>query len=303
MRRTRSRFTVLAAATLLLAAASAFSQAPSLRIDDVFSTTTATQLAPDAGIDDRIAALSSMLAAERWQEAAGESERLLRIVQAADSRLPEVLWLRARALKATGADAAALDGLRTTYLRVAPNGPRRAWFFEHSARALQTEMRWREAADAWLLCLDASAQTPPPGALLLAMEALGRSGRPRELRRVAALLPPSLAFEENLAAQYWLLESLLVLDDASVPIGALQDDSVPPGIRLRRALVLELRGDSARARDEYGALMDASRSRLDDAERGLLDRRIEALRTERPWPPKPKTARPNAAPPPARPGG
>lgn len=220
-----------------------------VRLDDIFTSSTLSGEKPPsdesaARLDSSLRNLKSALSASDTTLVKTETERLLAVLDKADPRYAEALHLRAEAF-ARDPDPAQVRALAAEYLKIAPKGERARWFHAQMARQHAGQQLWDLAADAWKFAIESPGAQLTPAETLEAVECMGRAGRPLDLRATLtgsswqAWPPP-----ERDRAEVWLLDSLLVEDDADGFPVAVQPRT-PSGL-LRYALLMRLRRDHAR---------------------------------------------------------
>ncbi|MCC6548383.1 hypothetical protein IT570_14590 [Candidatus Sumerlaeota bacterium] len=274
-------------------------EAQTLRLDDLFS--------PDqpAAAEPKVSDLKQNPA--RAQELLDQGERklnsgqfqdvlasteLLTAVLAQDS--PEygtALWQRARAYEGLQAKDKVL-AVADLYLRNFPKGPNRGWFLLRIAREAQAQKKHNDAQVLWRLIATEkyplSPQEALDGAELLTLTGDGATARVLLADNLTATTVSQLAPKDRERHDALMVESLLVLDDAktAIPTGA-ETGEVNSGksasAALRRALLLEIRGEKKKAQEEYAFLQQKS-GLLTESERQLLEDRISTLSANA-WPP------------------
>jgi len=268
------------AAALSLAASSAAAQ---LRLQDVFSGDLPTSAPVVTLADlDRDPAMATELIQEveqhlevRDNEAAlQKTELLLAWLRRGAPEYERVLWLRGRAFAALEDDAR-LAELCRQYLAQYPEGSYRLWFLMQVARQLQRQGKLDDAAAVWALVARQEV-VPAPEEALEGAAVLNRAGNAEAarslLREAFASNRDSLSPQTLLERDLMLVDSLLIRDDDSVviPPPAPGQNAQEAGYNLRRAMLLELRGEADQARAAYQALR-AQRHLLKDEERDVLE--------------------------------
>jgi hypothetical protein len=295
-RTTQSRRAGLVLALLCIAAAA---PAQSLRLDDVFTTQTLPALsltladfqANPASAAEYRAAVEQLLGEARFDEALAATELLTAWHEPGSPDYGEVLYLRAACYQGLRQPASILR-LADVYLKTYGfTAPRSGWFLLEMARTAEAERRPRTAATLWERLLRTEHPIAPTdgiaGARVLLM-----AGRPAEARAVlrrafvegsSQLAPELLRQREAL----WL-DTLLYADDRTEPIPPARPATAPAAAtyNLRRALLIELRGDIAAATEALTALRDGQFGPLASPERVLVEERLRAARRSA-WPPKP----------------
>ncbi|MCB2154758.1 hypothetical protein KQI84_07710 [bacterium] len=264
-----------------------FAGAAQLSLDDVL-TTTSTTTAPESGplsgeaAARMIAEAEEDLAAGRIERAAEAATRLPERIPPNDPFYSDALWLSVRVSEATGDSATAMNSARE-YLKFAPTGANAAAAQLAIARGEAMAGNWSASADQYLALINSfgnPAEHLESDAFLGAAEACVQARRPADARTALkyAMASPNLSVGARASAAYWMLESLLLEDDPSVPVPAGVSEGMPlqHAIALRRALLFEMRGESYQARPLYAELA-WERDSLSPGERQILDARTSAL--------------------------
>jgi hypothetical protein len=254
-----------------------------LRLDDLFGSPTeespvAMPLVPFSDLDmnsarESLLALEFKASAEDWPVVMATTEVLLAWLPPKTPEYGEALWYRALAFEAQG-DLTAVDRIAEVYLREFSQGPRLAWFIIRVARGWTAQQRTVEAGTAWASLIDLKLGLKPEEALEGAT-ALLRAFRPALAREALKFAGELL---EGRDGQRILLDSLLMLDDQTV---ALPTGSWPE-VRVRRAIMQELRGEKAEATRLLNELV--GQPNLGTAELRAVEARAASKWT--PWPPK-----------------
>ncbi len=233
--------------------------AQTLRLDDLFTTGTATGELTLADLDDGGAARVLMELPTDLD--AGRLDALLRKTELLAAWFPpdgpdyaRTLYFRARAFHERG-ERDALVQVAQIYLDAFPRGEDRAWFYRRMAGESLRQGKPASAAVFWELIVDQQLPTPPDEALD-GVAVLLANHQPATARALLALafsgdaaFPPELTARRDAA----LLDTLLVLDDPSVP---LPPEHADHHLRFRRALVMEIRGDRDAAMGVYQSIQE-----------------------------------------------
>lgn len=268
----------------LLLAAVPVLPAQMLRLDDVFTSATEVRRVQSLGelTPERV---RQVLASLEEVHAEGEHQAVLDTTELLTAWLPresteyaKALWHRGRAYEALK-DAERLRNVAVLYIQGYPAGEDRAWFLVRLARELRSADRRNDAAVLWRQILD-GALVISPGESLEGAELLLSATEPAAARALmaAAFGTGPAAQELSLRREELLLETLLLADDSAVPVPAERNLSgnTAAAFNLRRALLLEIRGEEAAARDSYERLNGAPRL-LSNEERAILAERRAAL--------------------------
>ena len=265
--------------------------AQSLRLDDLFTSSTQTraplslsELTPDRA---RMAldSLEDDIAARRFDDVLDTTELLSAWLDKKSPEYARALWFRARAYEGKD-DRERLTSVAQLYLGGFPEGENRGWLLLRIAIELERQKRDADAGVLWREIATKKLPIEPADALRGADTLL----RVRDAVSARGLLDSGFAggASEPLRQRrdVLLLESLLIQDDPAIELPPVQPfaEGGTAGVNLRRALMLEVRGDREGAEALYGELA-ASWSGLTDGEKRLLDQRSKAV-SESPWPPR-----------------
>lgn len=255
-----------------------------LRLDDVFTSATEVRRVQSLG-DLNPERVKQVLASLEEVHAEGEHQAVLETTELLTAWLPresteyaKALWHRGRAYESLE-DSEGLRNVAVLYIQGYPSGEDRAWFLVRLARELRSAGRTQDAAVLWKQILDGGL-TISPAESLEGAELLLSATEPAAARALmaAAFGTGPAAQELTLRREELLLETLLLTDDIAVAIPAERHLSggTAAAFNLRRALLMEIRGEYDVARESYERLTGAPHL-LSNEERAILAERRAAL--------------------------
>ena len=273
--------------------------AQTLRLDDVFAPE--QPAAPEPKVSDLkqnparahelLAIAGQKLNAKQYDDVLTSTELLTAVLAQDSTEYGTALWLRARAYEGLGASDKVL-AVADVYIRSFPKGENRGWFLLRVARAAQAVNKKNDARMMWRMVESEKYPLSPLEALEGAelLTETGDGATARALLEVNVRDANQFTPKDRNRYNALLTESLLVSDDVKVklPEGtgtaniASRDAA---SAALRRAMLMEIRGEKKQAQEEYLFLQQKA-SLLSLPEQQLLEDRI-AMTSQEPWPPPP----------------
>lgn len=280
---------------LLLLLLPVMANAQSLKLEDVFTTSTQQQVSSLSLSDlDRsrsqelLNAMEGELEAENYQRVLQVTSLLSAWLSKEDQDYARLLWYRARAYEGTR-EREKMSTIGVEYLQRFPEGKNAGWFLVRLATERARQGKFDDAAVFYRNIIRRDLALSP-GESLAGADILLRAGFAKDTRKLlekgfAGVSENEPGMSSLLARRdYFLLESLLVDDDPKIPIPdvAGRAGAPPGGIEVRRALLHEIRGETEAARTIYRRLA-AQRMKLGDQEDKIVRERRDALE-EGVWP-------------------